>query len=685
MLVLAALTLAAWLSASGAALAVVTSVKVGLETTTVGMQPRSVRKPYPIPGTAASFANASGAPVMHSSAIYAIYWDPEYGYHGDWEHSINTFMQRLGTASGSLGTVNAVTEQYTDKSNSRAAFSTSFRGAYSDVKQFPFNGCTDPDVSIGFPDKEAQKDNVACLTDAQLRQELQTFIAAYHLPTGMGTIYYLLTPPGVTVCVDKGESTSAYCSDNAPATASAGHSFCSYHSFVNPNNAPEGDGSTVIYSVIPWTVGGLGDAHLADEAPGYECQDGGYDPTSEPIEQLEEKPHQQEPNQEAAHVGPDGAYDSGLADLIINQVNVEQRNTITNPLLDGWQDSAGNEVVDECRNFFASTLGGSSEVGAKSPTGAGNLYNQIFGEGRYYLNTTFNLAMLLQRYPGIPCLPGIDLKPQFTSPDPVNSGELVGFDARESDVTLDAGVAYASGSPFEVYPTYSWDFGDGTTYDPGYRPGAAPQDVPSVFHSYQYGGTYAVTLTVTDIGGNTTTTTNMITVDGPPPPPSTSGGSGSGTSGGAAPPPAPATSIAAPAPSLPGPATSAPRLLEKVVSYSLKKVLRYGLAVSYYANQQVAGGLEAMISSKLAKRLHLKGQVAKGLPKGYPKQVVLGGAVLVTTAPGHGMLRVKFPTLLAKRLASVHKLKLTLRIVVRNADRLHPKKTTLLSTVVLKG
>ncbi len=75
-------------------------------------------------------------------------------------------------------------------------------------------------------------------------------------------------------------------------------------------------------------------------------------------------------------------------------------------------------------------------------TFAGTLSNQSLGGGSYYLNNAFNLASLKLPYPGIPCLGGISLAPKFTAPNPVNSGEIVGFDGMESDITLNEGTAY---------------------------------------------------------------------------------------------------------------------------------------------------------------------------------------------------------------------------------------------------
>ena len=51
-----------------------------------------------------------------------------------------------------------------------------------------------------------------CLTDEQIKAQLETFIAQHGLRKGMGTIFYLLTPPGVTVCLGAGGATGR-CSD----------------------------------------------------------------------------------------------------------------------------------------------------------------------------------------------------------------------------------------------------------------------------------------------------------------------------------------------------------------------------------------------------------------------------------------------------------------------------------------
>jgi hypothetical protein len=690
-----------------------------------GSQPRSAALFQGVGTEPEHFANPSGHPVLPSNKTYAIYWDPTDHYHGDWQGLIDTFFHNTGAASESLASVFAVDTQYTDAEHRHAAYESTFMGAYTDTDPYPTAGnCTDPHPLEGksYPVKEP--DAIACLTNAQVQNELKTFIADHGLPKGMGTIFYLLTPPGVTVCLDEA---GGHCSDYAglalPGEPSYENSFCSYHADINPDHAPNGDPNTILYAAIPWIAGGFGDGHLAltDRTSGYECQDGGFNPSSHPVEEKEEekkptpleeeefekktakekreqeeadalgleKPHQQEPNQVQCP-SPDGFCDTGLADLIINQIAVEQQNTVTDPLLNAWQDPTRNEATDECRYFFAPVLGGSAS--ASPETFAGTLVNQSPAGGNYYLNDAFNLASLKLPYPGIPCLPGIRLEPQFTAPNPVNSREIVGFDGMESDITLNWGTAYANGAPKPTYASYAWNFGDGTPTVTGFAPGApsvnspgtSPCELPwlppcaaSVFHPYRYRGVYPVTLTVTDVGGNKESVTHSITVEGESPPPPAGGAAGSGQT----------TAITGPAASS-APATrsvASPVAAAAVVSRSLKTALRKGLVVRYSVNEQVTGRFEVLLDRTVARRLGITDPAAIGLPAGAPPSLVVAKAILVTTKGGRSTVDIRFSPRTAARLRRVHKVTLMLRMVVRNASSRGPTSTTVLSTVTLSG
>ncbi len=644
--------------------------------------------------------NETGSPVVPSSSIYAVYWDPDYLYHNDWEKLIDQFLGNLEASNGS-DTVFSVDTQYTDLAGQHAGQRSSFKGAYTDTDKYPSTeNCSSTEPLLG-------GSPVSCLTDKQIRAELQKFIQDHSLPTGMGTIYYVLTPPGVSMCLESaGTSCSDYAGEPESTNPSYANSYCSYHSAIDPGPGEQGSTETILYGVIPWTAGGLGDGSL-EQVPAYDCQAGGWKPgkLEESAEEVEKEPTQQEPNQDGR--SPDGWFDTGLADLIVSQIGVQQQDIVTDPLLNAWHDKIGGEVTDECRDFYAPATGGGNS--AQKDTEAGTLFNQTYGEGSYFINNAFDLAATGLGYPGVPCLHGISLVPSFTIPSTVNSGEIVGFNGMESDVTLDWGTAYKSGKATPTYATYEWNFGDGTTVT-GYAPGAPSANSPSTspcespwiapcaasaFHSYTYGGTYQVTLKITDTGGNVASLTKPITVEGLDAP---SGAAPGGLPGGGSPSVVPPGALAPTSPTKPkagsksskgtgGSKTPLPRPVATaiVTTTSLGKAVEEGLDVRYSVNQQVAGHFEVLIPTRLAKRLKIKGQAAKGLPKSMARQTVIAYALLVTIRRAHGTISISIPPTAGARLASLHHVTLTLRLAVRNASRTQPKTTLLMTAVKLRG
>jgi hypothetical protein len=471
----------------------------------------------------------------------------------------------------------------------------------------------------------------------------------------------------------------------------------------------------------------------------YACQDGGFQPATKPGPEPEEKekvktktpaeeeefakeeapekrkqleaeelglqgPHIQEPNQLPGLRSEDGFFDTGLADLIVNQIAIQEQNIVTDPLLDAWHDTEGKEVTDECRNFFVPKAGGSSS--ASPETLAGTLANQLLVNKMYYVNAAFNLAAVEMDFPGVPCLEGVRLEPKFTSPVPVNSGETVGFDGLESDISLDwADYFPAPAAANATYPVFTWNFGDGSPTVTGFEPAgpganspanspcAAPWVAPcagSVFHSYKYGGTYTVTLTVTDVAGDTASVTHPITVLGPPPPSeapsvpgkseSSSTSSSSSSSGGSTP-STPSASGPSPSPA----AVPAPTASAAVASHNLSSTLKKGLVVSYSVNEQVAGHFEVLLSASIAHRLGITGAPATGLPAGSPADLVIAKAILVTTKGGRNTVDIQFSKRTASRLGRLHKVTLLLRLIVRNAASHNPATTTVLTPITLTG
>ncbi len=636
-----ALTLAA-----APALAVVTPIGAPQ----FGVVPRSVAN-YKEPTLPLTY---HGGPVMHTNNTYAIYWDPaqkpQGRYDGDWKEVIDQYFQDMGQASGALENVFAVAAQYTDSQGTHVSNNSTFRGARTDLTPYPASGCSDPEPS---------SESFVCLTDSQVRGELNIFLAANGLQRGLGTVFFLLTPPGVTICTDAGGS-GGHCSGSSGSASSYEKSFCSYHSYLGSGT------NTVLYAVQPWVAGKRGSFDgLGTSLGGADCQRG-FAPL-------------QEPNQLGSR-DLDGDFDRGLPDVIINQISMEQFATMTDPTLDGWyapsgQANAGNEAPDQCRNWFAPVLGGTEveNVSSANESFAGTLFDQIIAGHKYYLNTAYDQAALTVDFPGVACIPGNLFIPHFTAPSPVNPGDIVGFDGTESTVSLGA-------------TNYAWNFGDGTPVVSG-----PPSSDQSVFHSFAVSGPHTVTLTITDQGTNTATVSQVITVTGTPPPPGELGkeeGPGPGGASTSTPgsPGSPAGSPASPAASthtppivvLPDPIASA-----AIASKSLGQVLRNGLVVRYSVNEQVAGRFEVLLAASIARRLGIHGPPATGLPAGSAPAVVIARAVLVTTKGGHSSVKILFDKRTAARLHKLRKVSLTLRMTVRNASTQSPKSVTVLSTITL--
>lgn len=576
-------------------------------------------------------------PILTSSVTYAIYWDPALAYRPEWLQRIDGYLHDVGADSGKLSNIFSLDTQYTGPSGTRANYQSTFRGAYSDTNKYPASGgCTET--------KEA-----TCLTDAQIRSELSAFIEANHLPTGLGVIYFVMTPPNVNVCTDGGGSGN--CSNSTAAKGKEPNGFCSYHSAIE-----SGSVSPTLYGVVPWVAGSAGRVkkQLPLETEG----------ASEDVLFCQNRSFMVEANPSTER-GPYGDYRGGDAEVIINQLSIQQLNIVSNPLLNGWYQTPTNEEQgDVCQWGFSPA----PEELPKIPetTRALPLSDETINGHAYYVQWAFNSTDVTSGK-GVTCWQGVELNPHFTHPNPVNIGDTVGFDGNESSFTLDANIAnlkFPAEEPFTA-PIYTFDFGDGTVITSGNA---------SAFHAYGSAGTYNAVLTVTDSGANVATFSSPVTVVGPTSP----GGSGGSAQGGA-----PGASSKAPGPPSGAPGgRPAPKPTASAIaaSHSLRRVLSSGLVIRYSVSERVAGRFEVMVASSIARRLRLHGPSATGLAPGTPPQTVIGKAILIANSAGHNTLRIQFSKDTANRLGRMHSVTLLLRMLVRNSAA---QSTTVLSTVTL--
>jgi len=207
----ACLALSILTASASAVLAETEGTKVGVQPREVARYTDGVAKHDGAGGATVSnisaehFENTSGNPVVHSAGTYLIFWDPQNYYHGDWRNTIEEFMEHAGKAGGQLESVFAVDAQYIDSSNQPAANRFSSLGSFNDVNPYPEpSGCTDPrPFETTSPPTSALVQSLAvCLTPAQIRAQLQTFISEHKLPKGLGTIYYQMPPAPIVMWFD---------------------------------------------------------------------------------------------------------------------------------------------------------------------------------------------------------------------------------------------------------------------------------------------------------------------------------------------------------------------------------------------------------------------------------------------------------------------------------------------------
>ena len=302
--VLAAMAVAFLAGGAGSASAVIVHLSSGKA---LSYQPlRGAARPFD-----ALFSNLdyNGGPVMASNTNYAFYWDPSGGaaYPAGYQAGVNQYFEDLAHDSGGHQNVDSVATQYNDAAGAFAAYESSFAGAILDTTPYPANGC---------------KQAPTCLTDAQLRAELSRYVKAHGLPQGLGTEYFLLTPPGVEDCFQAG---GRECSAGSLKPV-----YCAYH-----GNIPVG-ATQIIYANDPYVTGNGG------------CDDGNH-PNNSPS---------------------DGVLQGGLSH--------EHNESITDPEPNNaWTDigGSGGENGDKCGGVNGGSLGTAPD---------GSPYNQLIDGHEYW-------------------------------------------------------------------------------------------------------------------------------------------------------------------------------------------------------------------------------------------------------------------------------------------------------------
>jgi hypothetical protein len=249
----------------------------------------------PFSVTNTNMVQGSG-PVMRNPTNYLIFWQPPgtAAFPAGYQTGIEKYFQSVG------GTpfYNIVT-QYNDKSGSPAPpNSASWGGSWVDTTTAAPSGCNGSVGAVGATPN-------CPLTDGDIQNEVNQAIAAN--PTwkpGINVEYFVFTPSGVDECAGKDSDGNDSCFAISGGPGPKENSdFCAYHSYF---------GSDKIYAYEPFAAGGSCYPNNSIQALGY----------------------------------PNGVN----LDIVLSTVSHEMIESNTDPHLDGWKGTGGNddEIGDKC-------------------------------------------------------------------------------------------------------------------------------------------------------------------------------------------------------------------------------------------------------------------------------------------------------------------------------------------------
>ena len=314
-----------------------------------------------------------GGPVMavpsvgNAVVVTPIYWNPTgHAFPAGYKTVINNYLADLSADSGQQTNVFSTNTQYSG-SNGSNSYDIVAAPAINDTAPFPAAGCVVNGGSV-YSDGSGY---TTCLDDAQLTAEIGRVIAAHGFPSDLGHMYPLFTPKGVESCFYPGNPSNQACTINSSPSAA----FCAYHSYFN------GTGSPRVYANMPFPI--------YESATGYSCT----------AEQLG-----------GGIQAPNGNID---ADVEVSPLSHEMSEAITDPELNAWYDSSGNENGDDCAYIYGALAG--------TP---GAFYNQVINAHHYLTQEEFSNADFVPAVSG--CLQAMgSTGPSVTQVKPV-SGPLAG-------------------------------------------------------------------------------------------------------------------------------------------------------------------------------------------------------------------------------------------------------------------
>lgn len=552
-----------------------------------------------------------GGPVLHANEDYTLTWDPDRRYWATTRQYVEQFLSDVAATSGSFSSPFALTPQYTDGSG-RAQYKSVFAGGCIDYGnptgdpsqggytcQFGANHPTGTGYQYPLNDPNVAHNNCPVtgvnLWGASPNGPLNTgahndvCLTDGDIKTELQRMLPQMGLPGGNVpgyqpLVDVllPEGVEVCLDSNGNVCSSNADSTTTQAQFCSYHSQIDLGGTEIPYVVLPWTAKwGQGDG----------CDDPAVPQIPNPVDITTL------------------AQDVGAR--LVSPLSQGQMAAITDPSLNAWYGYTLSENGTEINDNGCGPL-------------AKPLDSVLINGNTYAIQREFNNAGAIETDPNaLPCAPSVMLNPAFVVPGPVEPGDNVLFDGSVTASTL----MVHNGA-------YQWNFGDGTT-----------ATGPSVYHQYAQGGSYQVTLTVTDRGGNTATTTQTVSVLGANGQPVAGGGSPSTTT------------------STSGSGSGSLSVRLQLLPQSLKAVLKGGIAVRVSSNKAANGIATVSISRRAAKRA--------GIKVGRDATVRIGIGTVASVTNGTITLRLHLSRAMVKKLAHVGHVTMTIRLALVSAGNQH--------------
>jgi len=276
--------------------------------------------------------------------ITPIFWTPPgHPMAASYTSLLTQYINDVAAASGSTSNVYSILTEYSG-SDGQNVYNIQAGTPITDNNPLPSDGCTlnHKDTSGIYADGSGYD---SCLTDAQVRAETNSVVAAHKLPVNLSHIYVMYLPKAVETCFLSGVTTNSQkqlqgCTINHFPSAL----FCAYHS-----QAPNG----LEYENMPFPI--------YFSSVGFTCG------TNVNFPGVIETPNN----------NPDG-------DTEISPTSHETSELITNPdnngtTASGWFDVVGAEIGDECGFVYGPVQGAT-----------GHVFNQVINGHNYLTQEEFS-------------------------------------------------------------------------------------------------------------------------------------------------------------------------------------------------------------------------------------------------------------------------------------------------------